>query len=204
MIDEQKQTTRQPGYAAVLAFSVSTKSGLAPVACCSLCISKDLVSFFCLKDHSDSSIGESHIFNCRHTTGIVQQSLADNNFTCSVYNQKRVFQQISTIWGHYASNLAPGWYLFDAATHPKGRLGVYLTDNYLPFVFATRRRQTGALQHYCFLCKKYDCAHAKAVTHQLDATVPDSIQTLKLPAMPLDCLLSKAIYPCEMQATNCS
>lgn len=197
-IDDQKQATRQPGYSAVFAFSITTKSGLSPVACCSVCISKDLVSFFALKNHSDSTISESHIFSCRHTTAVVQQSLADNNFNCSIYNQKLAFQQISTIWGPYAYNLVPGWYLFDVATHPKGRLGVYLSNCYSTFVFATQRQQTGTMRHFCFLCKKYSCHHTQTITHELDASVPDSIQTIRLPARPLDSLLSKAVYPCKL------
>lgn len=196
-IDDHGQVTTMPGYVAVLAMNIPTKAGLSPVACCSHCISKDLVSYFALRTHNDRTLPETHLFDCKHTTAIVQQSLATNKFKCSIKDQKLAFQQLSTIWGHYDRNLAPGWYTFDLATHSKGQLGVYLSNSYVMYVFATQRRQTGALQHYCFSCKKYGCSHAQAITHALNGTVPDSIQTIRLPARPLDSLISKGRYPCE-------
>jgi hypothetical protein len=194
--DDQGKIVSKPGYSAVFAFSVESKSGLAPVACCSICISKDLLSFFALKNHGDSTISESHIFNCRHTQVIAQRSLSENKFNCSIQNEKLVFQQLSTVWGRYSRNLTPGWYNFDASTHSKGRLGVYVTNNYSAFVFASELQRTGTTTHFCFLCKKRTCIHAELITHKLDAVVPDSVQTIRIPARPLDSLVSKAVYPC--------
>jgi hypothetical protein len=200
-IDANDQVRSKAGYAAVFVLNIASKNRMAPVACCSLCVSQELLAYFALQDFTDVEITEAHLFSCKHTTAVTQHTLVAYEFNCSIYNPLLASERLSTILSSYSTKMKSGWYTFNEAKHTKGILGVYVSNGYAICVFATQRKQTGTTAHYCFRCCKPACTHAQGISHELDAEIPDSIQTLRIPLV-LDSLVSKDRYPCKFVANQ--
>lgn len=195
--DEYNYTQRKKGFAAVIIMKLKTNSGYQAVGCCSICFSKQLLWFYALSNHESEVLNETHLFNCRHTTAAVQKRLATDGFQCSIRNDHENSKNALSSMTPYSERLEPGWIPLNAKSNPKGRLGVYISQEYRIHVFASQKQKTGTLKHYCFQCSKYGCHHAGTITHALDGEIPDVIEPITLSVPPLDDLKSKKRYPCN-------
>lgn len=189
------RVSAKKGFVAVFVMKLPTINGFAVVSCCSACISKDLLKFFALSQNQHEEYSPSHLFSCRHSTAIAQHILAKNRQNCSVRNDLEAWELIANYLEIYEYNLKPGWIHTDRK-ESQGKLCVYIANDYVGYVFAVQRQQTGTLKCYCYICSKYQCHHSSVVTHTLEGEIPDTIRSIRIPPPPLNNLISKKHYPC--------
>lgn len=198
-IDQNMKVKVLKGFAVLFLFKVITKNGERAVSSCSICFSRELLGFFALNDHSQGEFDDGHLFGCRHSLAVTQRILAGAGYDCSFRDDIRSSQRILTELVPYTERLVPGWLHFQSTLHSKGKLCVYVTNDYTAHLFASQRQSSGTLRHYCFLCFKNFCHHSSTICHDIEQLVPDAIPVFKFPPKPLKNLVSKTPYPCNLQ-----
>lgn len=193
--DEFGNLQTRPGYTAVMIINVPSKSGITPVTCCSSCVSRELLGYFCLNDHHAVQFTHQHIFSCEHTTVAVQRTLATSGVNCSVRDDFVAVQKLAEILDPYQLQIQPGWH-HTTGISSKGLLSVYITANYSMRIYGVEKLRSGEYRYYCHSCASDKCHHRSEITEEYTGNAPETVQYVRLPAKPLDNLISKQLYPC--------
>lgn len=183
-------------YCLVMLLNLVTADGKRTVGCCSNCTSNDMVGYFALADHEETSLNDSMLFSCIHIEAVSQRVLSANGHNCTSKDMSQHWLDISESLNEYDNNLNTGWYHITSILHKRGPIHAYISEEYTLYVFGVKKTIKESPIYFCFKCGKYSCHHSRSVTHTFEGNVPILLRDIYTKPLNEERLHSKEGYSC--------